>query len=40
MKADMISVKDIESVVKAVMAKHGRVDILYNNVGMTAPGDP
>lgn len=39
-KADMTSIKDIENLVKAVMAKHGRIDILYNNVGMTAPGDP
>lgn len=39
-KADMTSVRDIESLVTAVMAKHGRIDILYNNVGMTAPGDP
>lgn len=39
-KADMTSISDIESLVKAVISKHGRIDILYNNVGMTAPGDP
>ncbi|KJX93245.1 short-chain dehydrogenase/reductase like protein [Zymoseptoria brevis] len=40
MSADMTSISDIEQLVKAVMDKHGRIDILYNNVGMTAPGDP
>lgn len=40
MAADMTSISDIEKFVKAAMDKHGRIDILYNNVGMTAPGDP
>ncbi|EME45779.1 hypothetical protein DOTSEDRAFT_171377 [Dothistroma septosporum NZE10] len=40
MSADMTSVQDIEAFVKAAFDKHGRIDILYNNVGMTAPGDP
>lgn len=39
-KADMTSAEDIKNLVDAGMAKHGRIDILYNNVGMTAPGDP
>lgn len=38
--ADMTNIKDIEAFVKAAFEKHGRIDILYNNVGMTAPGDP
>jgi NAD(P)-dependent dehydrogenase (short-subunit alcohol dehydrogenase family) len=40
MSADMTKISDIEDLVSAVMAKHGRIDICYNNVGMTAPGDP
>lgn len=40
MPADMTKTTDIEAFVKAAMDKHGRIDILYNNVGMTAPGDP
>ncbi|KXS94759.1 hypothetical protein AC578_7617 [Pseudocercospora eumusae] len=38
--ADVTNLKDIEAFVKAAVEKHGRIDILYNNVGMTAPGDP
>lgn len=40
MAADMTSIDDIEKFVKAAIDKHGRIDICYNNVGMTAPGDP
>ena len=36
----MTSPKDIENFVQTAIDKHGRIDILYNNVGMTAPGDP
>lgn len=38
--ADVTSSSDVQKVVSAVLAKHGRIDILVNNVGMTAPGDP
>ncbi|KAK4624371.1 Levodione reductase [Fulvia fulva] len=38
--ADMTSVQDIEASVKVAEEKYGRIDILYNNVGITAPGDP
>jgi NAD(P)-dependent dehydrogenase (short-subunit alcohol dehydrogenase family) len=40
MSADVTKTSDIEELVNAVMAKHGRIDIFYSNVGMTAPGDP
>lgn len=40
MTADATSSSDVKSVVDAVMAKYGRIDILINHVGMTAPGDP
>ena len=37
---DVTSTEDIERLVKTVIEKFGRIDILINNVGMTAPGDP
>lgn len=37
--ADATSSSDISRLVDDVLAKHGRVDILVNNVGMTANGD-
>lgn len=37
---DATSSSDVQKVVDAVMAKYGRIDILVNNVGMTAAGDP
>ncbi|KAH8891606.1 NAD(P)-binding protein [Thozetella sp. PMI_491] len=40
MAADVTSASDIARVVDAVMKKHGRIDILVNNVGATAAGDP
>lgn len=40
MTADVTSYADIQKVVEAVMAKYGRIDILVNNVGLTASGDP
>ncbi|KAF2188398.1 putative short chain type dehydrogenase [Zopfia rhizophila CBS 207.26] len=40
MTADVTSSSDVQRVVDAVMEKYGRIDILVNNMGMTAPGDP
>ncbi|KAF2473595.1 putative short chain type dehydrogenase [Lindgomyces ingoldianus] len=40
MTANVTSISDVQKVVDAVMAKYGRIDILINNVGMTAPGSP
>jgi NAD(P)-dependent dehydrogenase (short-subunit alcohol dehydrogenase family) len=40
MAADVTKSADVQNVVEAVMAKYGRIDILVNNVGVTAPGDP
>jgi len=40
MAADVTQTTDVEAFVNAAVAKHGRVDILINNVGMTAPGSP
>ena len=40
MVADMTKVEDIAAFVQKAVDQHGRIDILYNNVGMTAPGDP
>lgn len=37
---DVTNTQDVERLVKAVIDKYGRIDILINNVGMTAPGDP
>lgn len=39
-KANVTVRDDIERVVKACMARYGRIDILINNVGNTASGDP
>lgn len=39
-KANVTVLQDIERVVKACLARHGRIDILINNVGNTASGDP
>lgn len=38
MAADVTSQRDVDTFVAAAVAKHGRIDILVNNVGMTAPG--
>ena len=40
MAADATNPSDVQNVVDAIMAKYGRIDILVNNVGATAPGDP
>lgn len=40
MQADATSSASMKSFVDACMAKHGRIDILINNVGRSEPGDP
>lgn len=40
MQADATSSSSMKSFVDACMEKHGRIDILVNNVGRSAPGDP
>jgi len=40
MAADVISPASVAAFVAAAVAKHNRIDILVNNVGMTAPGSP
>lgn len=40
MSCDVTKKEQIQAVVAAVVAKWGHIDILVNNVGMTAPGDP
>ncbi|KAE8378534.1 hypothetical protein BDV26DRAFT_304282, partial [Aspergillus bertholletiae] len=39
-QADVTSETDVRRVVDVVMSKHGRIDILINNVGATVAGDP
>ncbi|KAL4922097.1 hypothetical protein BDW62DRAFT_207866 [Aspergillus aurantiobrunneus] len=39
-QADVTSTRDVQKVADAVLARHGRIDILVNNVGATATGDP
>lgn len=36
---DVTSTQEVNDFVKAALDKYGRIDILINNVGMTAPGD-
>lgn len=38
--ADVTSPSSVQAFVAAALAKHKRIDILINNVGMTAPGSP
>lgn len=40
MSCDVTKKDQVRSVVDAALQKWGRIDILVNNVGMTAPGDP
>ncbi|KAL4985315.1 hypothetical protein BDW68DRAFT_189765 [Aspergillus falconensis] len=40
MEADVTSIDDVRRVADTVLATHGRIDILINNVGATATGDP
>jgi NAD(P)-dependent dehydrogenase (short-subunit alcohol dehydrogenase family) len=39
-QADATSGTDMEAFVAACVQKHGRIDILVNNVGRSEPGDP
>ncbi|CAG9990437.1 unnamed protein product [Clonostachys byssicola] len=38
--ADVMKTSDVEALFQAVMEEHGRIDILINNVGQTAAGNP
>ena len=38
--SDMTLAADVENMVRACMARFGRLDVLVNNVGGSAPGDP
>ncbi|PLB55490.1 NAD(P)-binding protein [Aspergillus steynii IBT 23096] len=38
--ADVTNSADVEALVRAAMERHGRIDILINNVGQTAAGNP
>ncbi|KAM0704150.1 hypothetical protein Q7P35_008383 [Cladosporium inversicolor] len=40
MAADVTSPSSVQAFVAAALTKHGKIDILINNVGMTAPGSP
>ncbi|KAF2766634.1 NAD(P)-binding protein [Teratosphaeria nubilosa] len=37
---DVTNTADVSKFVEAALTKHGRIDVLINNVGMTTPGDP
>src|SRR5271165_5517637 len=39
-RCDMLVAKEVRGAVDACVARFGRVDILVNNVGGSAPGDP
>lgn len=39
-QADVTDAARVEALVKDVAARHGRIDILHNNVGVTAMGGP
>ncbi|KAF9871060.1 hypothetical protein CkaCkLH20_11477 [Colletotrichum karsti] len=38
--ANVTNLADVEALVTGIMQKHGRIDILVNNVGCTTPGNP
>jgi NAD(P)-dependent dehydrogenase (short-subunit alcohol dehydrogenase family) len=40
LRADITSAADIDAAVSATVARHGRIDILQNNVGIAEPGGP
>ncbi|KAG4440528.1 hypothetical protein IFR05_003998 [Cadophora sp. M221] len=40
MESDCTSLSSMKEFVEACMKKHGRIDILINNVGRSEPGDP
>src|SRR5579862_1400956 len=39
-RADMTASDQVEAAIAACLARFGRIDILVNNVGGSAPGDP
>lgn len=39
-RADMTSSEDVEAAVAECVKRYGRIDILVNNIGGSAPGDP
>ena len=40
LRADITSAADIDTAVSAAISRHGRIDILQNNVGIAEPGGP
>jgi NAD(P)-dependent dehydrogenase (short-subunit alcohol dehydrogenase family) len=40
LSADVTRSEDVARVIEEVMARHGRIDVLHNNVGVTVLGDP
>ena len=40
LRADITSAADIDAAVGAAISRHGRIDILHNNVGIAEPGGP
>jgi len=40
MTADVTKEEDVKKLVDACLEKHGRIDVLVNNVGMSQPGGP
>jgi NAD(P)-dependent dehydrogenase (short-subunit alcohol dehydrogenase family) len=40
LRADITSAADIDTAVSAAISRHGRIDILHNNVGIAEPGGP
>jgi NAD(P)-dependent dehydrogenase (short-subunit alcohol dehydrogenase family) len=39
-RCDMLVARDVQAAMDACLARFGRIDILINNVGGSAPGDP
>ncbi|TID20245.1 putative ATP-dependent RNA helicase [Venturia nashicola] len=40
MSADVTKASDVQNLVDSCVKKHGRIDVLVNNVGMSMKGDP
>src|SRR5689334_22156691 len=40
LRADITSAADIDAAVSAAISRHGRIDVLQNNVGIAEPGGP
>jgi NAD(P)-dependent dehydrogenase (short-subunit alcohol dehydrogenase family) len=40
LQADVVDLDQIRSVVDQALARHGRIDVLHNNVGITSQGGP